>query len=108
MTILETLRNDLVTALREQRPTEASTIRTLIAAIENAGAVEAELSAEPKLGLDHDIPRRDLSAGDVAEILDRELTEVADAIARYEELGLIEQLAELEIRLRVVERYHRP
>lgn len=108
MRILETLRKDLVTAMRERRKTEASTIRTLIAAVENAGAVEAELSAEPKLGFDHDVPRRDLSDSDVQAILDRERTEVVEAIAHYQELGLTEPIGELEIRLGVVERYHGP
>ena len=105
MTILERLRADLVTALREPRSLEASTIRTLIAAIENATAVEYETSVEPRIGLGHDQPRRDLSSDDITGIIEREWTEVSAAIAHYRRLGLTEELEDLGVRLRVIDRY---
>lgn len=81
-------------------------IRTLIAAVENAGAIEAEMSPEPRIGLGHDRPRRELQSDDVNDIIERERTEVLDAIAHYRQLGLTEELQELETRLRVIDRYH--
>lgn len=83
-------------------------IRTLIAAIENAEAVEAEHSLEGNLGLNHDRPRRDLSDSDIASIVARERAELTDAANRYRELGLEAALAELEERLAVVDRYIAP
>lgn len=105
MTALERLRIDLTEALRSREPVEASMIRTLIAAIENAGAVEAEPTVEPKRGLGHDVPRKVLSEHDVGVIIDRERLEVAEALARYRDLGLPDEVAEMERRLAVIERY---
>lgn len=82
-----------------------STIRTLIAAIENAEAVDVETTTQPKPGLDNDVPRRVLQSEDVARVVAAEHHELADAVARYRELGLTEETAELETRLRIVERY---
>jgi uncharacterized protein YqeY len=101
------LRADLVTARKARHPTEVSMIRTLIAAIENAEAVEAADSEEPKIGLGHDQPRRELTDDDIATIVERERTEVVEAITHYRELGLTAHLEELEERLRVVDRYRK-
>lgn len=105
MTILARLRADLVPALREGRTVEASMIRTLIAAIDNAGAIEASYSVEPKVGLGHDQPRRQLSDADVATILEKERAEVSAAIVEYRSLGLTEQSNRLELQLAVIDRY---
>lgn len=83
-------------------------IRTLIAAIENAEAVEAQMSVEPRIGLNHDEPRFELSDDDVAAIVARERTEIAEALARYRELGLVTESADLEQRLAIVDRYVEP
>ncbi len=62
---------------------EMSQLRTLIAAIENAEAVEMRTSIavemrtsiEPKLGVNHDVARRDLGPDDVRSVITRELIE---------------------------------
>lgn len=105
MNIQDHLRADLSTALRKRDKTETSAIRTLISAIENAGAVEATLSAEPKVGTDHDVPRRELEDADVTAIIQRERDEITEAIERYRELGAAEQVEDLEVRLQIVDRY---
>jgi len=105
LTALERLRADLTAARRKRAAVEASTIRTLIAAIENAEAVEAEPTVEPKRGLGHDVPRKVLTERDVSVIIDREHSEVSEALAHYRDLGLTDQVAEMERRLAVVERY---
>lgn len=107
MTVLERLRADLTVALRDRRPVEASMIRSLIAAIENAGAIEAEPSVEPKIGLGHDQPRRELDSQDIARIIERERSEVVAAIDHYRDLGLTDEIQDLDQRLRVIDRYHR-
>jgi uncharacterized protein YqeY len=103
--ILLRLRADLATALRSRDTTEASMIRTLIGVIENAGAVEVERTSEIKTGLGHDVPRRELTDEDVRALLESERADVADALERYRDLGLDHQIAEMETRLSVVERY---
>ena len=99
------LRADLKIALTNSDRLEMSQIRTLIAALENAEAVEVVTSTEPKLGLDHDVARRVLDPDDVARIIALERDELLDAVARYRELVLVDELADLEARLRIVERY---
>lgn len=84
---------------------EMSQIRTLIAAVENAEAVEMGASPEPKLGVNHDVARRVLDSDDVTRILQREHDELADAASRYRSLGLDHEVVELETRLEIVARY---
>lgn len=107
MNVRNRLRSDLVTARKARHPTEVSMIRTLIAAIENAEAIEADGSKEHKVGLGHDQPRRELTDDDIAAIMEKERTEVVDAITHYRDLGLTAHLDELEERLRVVDRYRK-
>lgn len=102
---LEKLRSDLLAARKARDEVEASTIRSLIAAIENAAAIEDTSStAEPLIGLNHDQPRRLVDTSEINEILGRERTELADAAAEYHRLGL-DQAAELERRVAIVDRY---
>lgn len=108
MSVPELLRVDLVTAMRAHNKTEVSMIRTLLAAIENAEAVEMKLTVEPKIGLDHDEPRRELGDDEIAAIVVRERDELATAANAYRELGLTAALADLEERIAVVDRYVDP
>ena len=105
LSTLRLLRGDLEKALRSRDRVEISTLRTLVAAVENATAVEVETSVEPKLGLRHDQPRRVLSDEDVAEIILSERDELVDAAIRSRDLGLVEETADLERRAGIVERY---
>jgi len=102
---LSLLRSDLEKALRSRDRVEMSTLRTLIAAVENATAIDVEASSEPKLGLSHDQPRRVLSENDVAAIILHERDDLVAAATRYRDLGLVDEMADLERRARIVERY---
>lgn len=108
MNVVERLRADLTAARLERHTTEISMIRTLIAAVENAEAIESDGSKEHKVGLGHDLPRRTLTDDDIVGILERERGELVDAIAHYRVLGLSAHLQELEERLRIVDRYAPP
>jgi uncharacterized protein YqeY len=99
------LRGDLEKALRGRDPVEISTLRTLIAAVENATALDVEINTEPKLGLGHDQPRRALSDGDVTRIIRSERDELVEAATRYRELELVDEVVDLERRAGIVERY---
>lgn len=105
MSILERLRADLVVALRAGNTVEASMIRSLLSAVDNAGAIDATLSAVPKTGLGHDRPRRALDDADIAAIIERERAEVSDAIDQYRQLGLTEESGRLQTQLEVIDRY---
>ena len=106
LSTLDLIRGDLEKELRTTRDrVEISTLRTLIAAVENAAAVDIETTSEPKLGLGHDQPRRALSDDDVAGIITAERDELVDAAIRYQDLGLVDEVADLESRARIVERY---
>jgi uncharacterized protein YqeY len=94
--------------MRAHNKTEVSMIRTLIAAVENAEAVEADLSAEPMIGLNHDQRRRQLDDQEITAIVVREREEVASAVARYRQQGLTDELAVLEERLEIIDRYVEP
>lgn len=105
MSIPERLRADLKIAMANRDRLEMSQLRTLIAAIENAEAVEMRTSIEPKLGVNHDVARRDLGPDDVRSVITRELDELADAVSRYRDLGLDHEVEELETRVQIVNRY---
>lgn len=105
MSTLKRLRADLRSAIRTGEEVETSTIRTLISAIENAGAIEAGTPVDPQLGLNHDRARRELTESDVARVVERERAEVSGAAASYRGLGLTDKAAELERRADIVDRY---
>lgn len=105
VSIPERLRADLKIAMANRDRLEMSQLRTLIAAIENAEAVEMRTSIEPKLGVNHDVARRDLGPDDVRSVITRELDELADAVSRYRDLGLDHEVEELETRVQIVNRY---
>lgn len=103
--VLDQLRADLAISLRERRSIEVSAIRTLIGALENAEAVEVEHSSEVKTGFGHDVPRRELTDREVRDILERERSDVVNAMVRYGDLGLDDHVAEMKARLTIIERY---
>ncbi|HEU4895570.1 MAG TPA: hypothetical protein VFT85_07010 [Acidimicrobiia bacterium] len=105
MSTLFLLRTDLAKALRDRDRVEISTLRTLIAAVENATAVDVEPTAELKVGLGHDQPRRVLSDADMTRIIRSERDELVDAATRYRELGLMEEMEDLQRKARIAERY---
>lgn len=105
MRILTELREGLTVAMRGGDRTTASMIRTLIGALENAGAVEVGATNEPKTGLGHDVPRRELDDEEIRRVVERERAEVVAAIEHYRELGLDRELEDLRRRLAVVDEY---
>ncbi|MBO0828798.1 MAG: GatB/YqeY domain-containing protein [Streptosporangiales bacterium] len=83
-------------------------IRTALGAIANAEAVAVPEQQEGPLGsvgLSEDVPRRELTAGDVREILRAEVRERRAALAEYERHGRTEQADDLRSELRVLARY---
>lgn len=105
MSVQRRLREDLVEALTKRDKVEVSTIRTLIAALENAEAIEDDTKVDVDVVFRPDRPRRELTPEDVRRILQAERSEVALAAEHYRDLGVDEEADELEQRTRIVDRY---
>ena len=83
--------------------------RDLLAAVDNAGAIDAPQAWDPTSpGVGRtEAPRRILDTAAAAEVLTRELDERRDAAADYHRLGYPTRAQELEADAEVVEGYLR-
>lgn len=109
-TLRESLRADLKAAMIGRDRDRAAVIRTLIAAIDNAEAVEA--SAEQvgesfrQLGdPSGEVARRVLSEADLAAVLEQEAASRVEAAARIRAAGNAAEAARLEAEAAVVRAY---
>jgi uncharacterized protein YqeY len=106
LSVEKRLRADLAAAMRERDRVRVQTIRALVAAIDNAGAVDAEIDTyEVKVGLGHDVARREMSNSDMRRILIEERDDLARAGAEYRGLGEAGRADELEEMARIVGGY---
>jgi uncharacterized protein YqeY len=102
------LRRDLAAAMRARDAVAVSALRTALAAIENAEAVRPGPSpvAGSVLGLGAgDVPRRDLTAGDVDRIVRAEKAELLAAAGEYERRGQAARAERLRAEAEVLARY---
>lgn len=108
MNITDRLRADLITAMRERDKLRVTTVRALIAAIDNAGAVEIERQGfdyDPKIGLNHDVDRREVTIDDIQRIIVSERDDLIAARDEYRFLGNNDRADELEHRAEIVATY---
>lgn len=103
--LYERLKADLRVAMKARQHTTVTTLRSLLAAIDNAGAVELDAVAKPVVGRSGDVPRRMLTAGQVQAILQSEIAECQAALAEYQGLGKHEEVDRLDAALQVLARY---
>ena len=101
----ERLKADLRIAVKARQNSTIRAIRSMLAAIDNAGAVELDESLTPTVGTSVDVPRRILSEEQVQEILHREAENRRSAIATYERLRRQEEADRLRAELAVFGRY---
>ena len=112
------LRRDLRAAMKAQRRDEMAALRTLIAAIDNAEAVE-EASPEPRASSEHvvgavrgvgaaDATRRVLTERELERVVENELWERDAQAARLELLGRADEASRLRIEADVIARYQTP
>lgn len=102
------LREDLKTAMQARAADDVRLLRTLAAALDNAEAIPAEYDpSNPTLsGLGAgEAPRRELSADDIAALLDRERDERLAAASDYERLGQTAEAARLMHEAALIARY---
>ncbi len=102
--IRDRLKADLARALKARQTATVTTLRTLLAAIDNAEAVPLAAAPAPVNGRSHDVPRRELSAVDIQAILDQEAAECRSALSDYQRLGLSEAAA-MAVALSLIESY---
>jgi uncharacterized protein YqeY len=105
MSIRERLKEDLKQAIRAREKATMATLRTMLAALDNAEAVTLDASFQPVVGLNNDVPRKVLREEDFLQVLRMEANGRRSAIATYEALGRVEEAARLRAELAVFARY---
>ena len=104
--VLTRLRRDLARALAARDAVATSALRTALAAVENAAAADPALAPRPATGGAPfaasvrglgaaEVPRRDLTDAEVAEILRAEVAERLAAAADYDRIGHPERAGRL-------------
>lgn len=96
---------DLRSALKARDAHSIAALRTLVAAIDNAGAVAQPAGGITEFGVRPDVPRKVLRPEELRAVVRRELEERLDAAGRYERLGLVADAERLRAEAAVIERY---
>jgi uncharacterized protein YqeY len=96
---------DLKLALKARDADEISALRSLLSALDNAGAVATTPRNVPVYGRSGDVPRRTLSVGEVEGLVAAEIAEREASIADYERGGHHEAANRLRTQARVLARY---
>lgn len=99
------LKADLRAALGAGDGERVSVARTLLAAIANAEAVELDASDPKEVEGWAEVPRRRLTAADLAGILGREAAELRAAADDFEQRGARAEAERLRARARLVDGY---
>jgi hypothetical protein len=97
--IVERLKADLRTAMKDRQSSRVVALRTMLSALDNAGAVEVDPSFVPLAGRTPDVPRKELSEDEQLTILRREALGRLASIQQYERLGKLEEAARLRAEL---------
>lgn len=74
------LQADLAVAIKSRDPVRVSVLRTALAAIDNAEAVDPAYEHIRPAGLFADVARRELTEGEVRSVLEAEYTELLEAV----------------------------
>ena len=96
---------DLRAALKARDAAEISALRSLLSALDNAGAVATTARNVPVYGRSGAVPRRALSAREVEGLVAGEIAEREASIADYERGGHPEAADRLRAEARVLARY---
>lgn len=99
------LKADLRAAMSAGDTQRVSVARTLLAAIANAEAIELDASHPREVQGWGDVPRRRLTADDLAGIVRREAEELRSVAADYEQRGQPDEAQRLRSRARLVDGY---
>lgn len=105
MPIRERMKADLLKAMKARRKITVTTLRSVLAAIDNAEAVEPNTSSGPIVGRSADVPRKVLTEKQMRDILESEAAERRSAIAEYERLDRHTDANRLRLELEVLATY---
>ena len=87
LSLAERLKADLRGAMKARQSSTVTTIRSMLAAIDNAGAVEQDAAIKPAVGRSGDVPRKELTEEQVRALLQNEADNRRAAITTYARLG---------------------
>ena len=96
LSVRQRLKVDLLRAMKARQMQVVSTLRSTLAEIDNAEAVEVDTSVVPLVGRSNDVPRKILTEAEIRAILQREADQIMMALADYERRGRVEKTAELQ------------
>jgi hypothetical protein len=82
VSIGDRLRSDLMAAMKAKDGARTRVLRSALAAIDNAGAVEAPAEVDAELGYG-DVPRRPLDAATARALLEEEILEREVGVTEY-------------------------
>jgi uncharacterized protein len=105
MALMERMKADLLASMKARDAVRVATLRTMISAMDNAGAVPVDTHVVPLQGITPDVPRRELSEQEQLEILRGEADGRRKAVAEYTQLGQREVVARLQAELDVLAEY---
>jgi uncharacterized protein len=91
-------------AMKAHDQIRVATLRSVLSALDNAGAVAETTAHVPVIGLSGDVPRRELTVQDIDRVLAAETTEREIAAADYERRGLNEGAARLRAEIAIIAR----
>jgi len=99
------LKDGLKTAMKARQSAIVSILRTVLAAIDNAEAVELPTNFVPVMGQSNDVPRKVLTETQMRDILHNEIAALQSAIAEYERLGKTQEATTLCEQLDALRQY---
>jgi uncharacterized protein len=85
------LKAGLTKAMKTRQSAVVSILRTVLAAIDNAEAVELPPNFVPGMGQSNDVPRKVLTETQMRDIVHNEIRALQSATAEYEQLGKPEE-----------------
>lgn len=99
MQLREQMKADLRQAMKARQNATVATLRTILAAIDNAEAVPVDATTPiiPLATQSPDVPRKVLSAADIQAIVQKEIADLRAASAEYARLGQTAEAERLQI-----------
>jgi uncharacterized protein YqeY len=105
MSVRNRIKADLLLAMKASESATVATLRTMLAALDNAEAVPLDASFQPLVGQSNDVPRKVLSEKEFLQVLHNEANGRRTAVATYEQLGKVEEANRLRAELAVFAKY---
>ena len=99
------LKADLLASMKARDSVRVATLRTMLSALDNAGAVAVDTDFVPVAGVTPDVPRRELSEHQQLDILRAERDSRHKAVAQYEQMNRTEVVARLRAEVAVFVEY---